>query len=139
MTSSIKWEPIEDLKAMRDMAARLLPHKHAPGTAKCPPMDLYEEPDAFVLEVGVAGATAEDVDISVGNSELLVEVEYAVPEGRDYLYQERPKGKIVRSVTLPQSVDTDKIQAKLGNGLLVLTMPKVPAAKEVKIDVSQGS
>ena len=49
--------------------------------------------------------------------------------------QERYYGKFSRSVTLPQSVDSDKVEAAYEDGVLTLTLPKVPEAQPKQIAI----
>jgi HSP20 family protein len=136
MTSSIKWEPIEDIKAVRDLVERSflsrMPGLRKPG----PPTDLYETDDAFVAEMDVPGLATDDIDLSMTGSQLTIEIERQAPEGRIVVFQERFAGKMARTIDLPAVVDADQVRAKLQNGVLVLTMPKRRDASQVKIGVS---
>lgn len=139
MTSSIKWEPLEDIKVISGFVGKALGLRHgrdAQAGVGGPLTDLYETPEAFVAEIEVPGMGAEQVDISVYGSALTISIERPAVEGRDYLYQERATGKISRTLSLPAAVDVNQIQAHVLNGLLVLTMPKREDARQVKISVS---
>lgn len=139
MTSSIKWEPMEDLRAIRDLVGRSFVGRVSSRLVEGRPlMDLYETDDAFVAEIDAPGMDAESLDISVVEAELTLTLERKKDQERKYLYQERQAGKIWRKIRLPTAVDTEQIQAKLENGVLVLTMPKRPEAREVKINVAAG-
>ena len=75
MTSSIKWEPIEDIKAVRDMVARSFLGKMAGSSRPRPAMDLYQTDDAFIAEIEVPGFTIDDIDVSMTSSQLTIEIE----------------------------------------------------------------
>lgn len=137
MTSSIKWEPIEDLKALRELIGRSVVGKISAKLVEGrPAMDLYETEDDYVAEIDAPGITIEGVEVSVYGSEVTISLSRPAVEGRNYLYQERPAGTISRRIKVPDSVDTEKISARLGNGTLILTMPKRQDAKGVKIEVT---
>ena len=139
MTSSIKWEPIEDMKTIRNLLGRSFAGKMSAQLAGDRPlMDLFETDEAFVAEIEVPGLTAEGIDVSVSGSQVTVEIERQVPEGRVYVLAERLTGKISRTIDLPDVVDADEVQARLKDGVLVLTMPKCKDAQEIKIIVSSG-
>jgi HSP20 family protein len=139
MTSSIKWEPIEDVKALRKLLERSFAGKMSAKLAGARPlMDLFETDEAFVAEIEVPGLITEDIDVSVSGSQVTVEIERRVPEGRVYVLVERLAGKMSRTIDLPDVVDADKVQARLKDGVLVLTMPKCKDAQEIKIAVSSG-
>ncbi len=139
MTSSIKWEPIEDLKAVRNLLGRSLAGKISSRFVQGRPLtDLYETDVAFVAEIDVPGIEADDLDVSVYGSEIVLAIERPAQEERKYLYRERPVGKISRTIQAPDVVDTAQIQARVEKGVLVLTMPKREDAQEVKISVKAG-
>ena len=136
MTSSIKWEPIEDIKAVRDLLGRSFLGKMPKLSKVRPSMDLYETDDAFIAEIDVPGLAIKDIDVSMTGSQLTIEIERQVPKGRIIVFQERFAGKMARTIDLPDVVDPDKVRARPQDGVLVLTMPKREQALQVKIDVS---
>lgn len=105
------------------------------------PVDLYETEHALVLEMAVAGLGSDDLDISVEGRQLSVrgnmpEREEDNNEERRYWLQSISRGEFSRNVRLPATVDTDSIEARVHNGMLILTMPKLAEAKVKKIPVS---
>lgn len=104
------------------------------------PVDLFETDDALVLEMAVPGVRHEDLDVSVEGRQLTLRAR--VPEQNDqqrrYWMQGIPRGEIGRNVKLPASVDVDNIQARVHDGLLTLTMPKVAEAQVRKIAIENG-
>jgi HSP20 family protein len=142
MTSSIKWEPIEDLKAIRDLVDRTVIRPLAsislPGLGSfCTLLDMYETEGAYVAEVTVPGLEAEDLDISVSGSKLTVKGERKAPEETPtYLHRERPTGRLSRALRVPEDVDVSQIAAKLATGVLTVTMPKGQVAEAVEIEVT---
>jgi len=93
-----------------------------------PSIDLYETPQAFVLEADLPGVKGDDVKVEVEGSDLIV-------QGRRYFernhnrarfhYQERCCGEFMRRITLPESVDKDRIEANFKDGVLKVTLPKI--------------
>ena len=78
----------------------------------------------------------EDLDISVQNGVLTVSGHRAAEEkkeGETYYLYERSYGSFSRSFALPEMADTDKIEARLAHGELVLTVGKRQEAKPRKI------
>lgn len=102
------------------------------------PLDLYETDEHVVLELAAPGLTADDLDISLEGRQLSIRarVPDAEDDGRRYWLQTIPRGEIDRTVKLPVSVDVDAIDARVRDGLLRLTMPKVSEAKVKKIAVA---
>ncbi len=75
----------------------------------------------------------EGVEISVRDGVLKISGEKKLEkeEGEDgYEYVERSYESYCRSVSLPDSVDTDKIKSVYKNGLLTVTLPKAGKALE---------
>jgi HSP20 family protein len=104
------------------------------------PYDLYETDDALVLEMAVPGVTADAIDLAVEGRQLTIRatVPEAESEGRRYWTQGIPRGEIGRTVKLPAGIDLDGVQARVRDGLLVLTLPKVQEAKVKKIAIERG-
>lgn len=103
------------------------------------PVDLYETADSVVLEMAVPGIGKDDLDISLEGNQLTIRgTSPEVPqEGeRRYWVQTIPHGNFTRSVSLPTSVEADKVQAIVQNGLLRVIMPKSERARIRKIAVT---
>ncbi|WP_337174572.1 Hsp20/alpha crystallin family protein [Paludisphaera sp.] len=101
------------------------------------PMSLWSDEERFHIEVDLPGVRAQDVDVSVLKDALTIKAERAVEEGRNYAYNGRAFGRFERSITLPESVDADSIDASLSNGVLRLSLRKRPEAQVRKIEVRQ--
>lgn len=101
------------------------------------PVDLYETDRDLVLELAVPGIRAEALDISIEDRQLTIRGSYpaANDEGRRYWLQTIPRGEFRRSFSLPVAVVADEIRARVENGLLILTMPKVAEARARKIAI----
>jgi HSP20 family protein len=110
-----------------------------------PAMDVYETDDKVVVSVELPGMAAEDVDVTVEDSTLTVggarEFSSEVQEER-YHRIERRYGAFSRTVTLPPQVDTSKMDARFGDGVLTIEAPKVeknePTTIQVKVARSKA-
>jgi HSP20 family protein len=104
------------------------------------PCDLYETDDALVLEMAVPGVKAEELDLSIEGRQLSIRATVPEPdeEGRRYWLHGIPRGDVGRTVRLPAGIDADNVEARVHEGLLVLTMPKVQEAKVKKIAIEHG-
>jgi HSP20 family protein len=107
--------------------------------AQAYPVDLYETAETLVLEMAVPGIAAEDLDISIEGRQLSIRGQLPENEddGRRYWLQSIPHGQFSRTVTLPTNVEHEQIDARVENGLLRLTMPKVAEAQARKIAINQ--
>jgi HSP20 family protein len=114
-----------------------LPRQLALATA-FPPVNVWEDSEAFHVEAELPGMTQDQLQISVTHrNQVTLQGERLVedaPKGR-WHRRERGFGRFQRVLKLPAPVDADKVQAKLENGLLQLTLPKAEEAKPRRIAV----
>jgi HSP20 family protein len=107
-----------------------------------PPMDLVEAEDHFVLKADLPGLTEGDVNIEVQDGSLMISGErHAEHEQheRGWYRIERAFGGFNRSLTLPDGVDPDRIEASFSNGVLEVRIPKPEERKPRRIAISSAS
>lgn len=94
--------------------------------------------DAFVLSVDVPGVNPADVDLQVTRDGITLRVarEVAVPEGYSTHRAERGSWQLSRSWSLPVPVDPETATAEVKNGVLIVTMPKIPEVQPRRIEVA---
>ena len=105
-------------------------------SAFAPAFEVKETTDAFVLKADLPGVVESDLDISVHNSVLTVSGARQAEErkeGESYALYERQFGSFSRSFSLPDMADGERIEAKLENGVLTLSIAKKAEAKPRKI------
>jgi HSP20 family protein len=100
------------------------------------PASIWEADNTFHIEVDAPGVAKEDADVTFDKGALQITLERKAPEGeRTSWHNERGYGKVSRSVSLPDTVDPLTISAELTNGVLHVTISKLPEAQPKKIDV----
>jgi HSP20 family protein len=100
------------------------------------PVSIWEADNTFHVEADAPGVTKEDVEITFDKGTLQISLERKAPEGdRTNWHNERGYGKVSRSFSLPDTVDPSTITAELTNGVLHVTIAKLPEAQPKKIDV----
>lgn len=107
-----------------------------------PPVDIYEDAHKVVLKLEVPGVKQEDLDVRVENQMLTVKGErkFEKEEKEENFHRiERSYGTFVRSFTLPQTVNTENVQASYDNGVLAITLNKKAEAKPKQVKISVGS
>lgn len=97
-------------------------------------VDVREEDENFTITTAVPGLTADDLNIQVLDNVVRIEGEYATSDG-EHLLRELPEGKFIRTLRLPSEIDADKVEAKITNGILTLSLPKVEAARPKQIKI----
>lgn len=103
-----------------------------------PAVDVYEDENQYVLQVDLPGLSDEDIELHLENRVLTMRGERKMLKGLDlnnFHKIERDYGRFVRSFTLPMSVEQDKIQANLREGVLTLTLPKAESVKPRRIEI----
>jgi HSP20 family protein len=108
------------------------------GGAWAPMLDVSETKDAIIVTAELPGVDTKEIGIALTGDLLTLrgEKEKRI-EGKEERYHraERTYGAFLRSVRLPMAVDGDKVTATFKNGVLVVTLPKTPAAKGTMIPV----
>ena len=103
-----------------------------------PAVDIRQGENDYVMEVDLPGLTEKDIELKVEENLMTLssKQEESKEEKKDgYLLQERRKTEFKRSFVLPKEVDAEKVKAEFKNGLLVVSLPKVPKAQPKLIDV----
>ena len=142
------WQPYREMEEMgrrfEDFFGRpFLPAmwRHFPSAEMIwsPAIDVVEKEDKFVVKVELPGVKEEDVDVFVVGDMLTIsgekEAESEVKK-KGYYYSESSYGSFSRSITVPSTVDTGKIEASYEKGILEITLPKAPEVKPKKIKVA---
>ena len=105
-----------------------------------PAVDIYETNDSFVVSADLPGLNKDEIQIDLKDDTLTLKGEKKFEEkvSKDnYIRVERAYGSYVRSFTLPQNVDPEKIKAKYKEGVLEVTIPKKEDArpKQIKVEL----
>jgi HSP20 family protein len=108
-----------------------------------PAVDVAESQKAYEITADLPGLTEKDIEVKLANGILMIKgekQEEKEEKKKDYHLSERRYGAFERSFRVPESVDSDKIEASFKNGVLTLTLPKTPEAlkAEKKISVKVG-
>jgi HSP20 family protein len=112
------------------------------GRRWMPPVDLVEAEDHFVLKADLPGLAEGDVNIEVQDGTLTISGERkAEHEQREkgWYRIERSFGRFSRSLTLPDGVDPDRIEASFSHGVLEVRIPKPEERKPRRIEISGSS
>lgn len=101
-----------------------------------PAVNVYENPNAFVLEASLPGYTSKDVDIKIDKHVLHLTSEMKEKkDDRKYIVRERHSVKFDRAFSLPEGINEEAIEAEFKNGILTITLPKLPVEQPRRIAV----
>jgi HSP20 family protein len=98
------------------------------------PLTMWDDEQNVHLEIDAPGFTEKDIDISVHEGSLIIRGERK-NERSDAGYDTRTYGRFEQQIVLPCSVDAERVEAKLANGVLTLMCPKSEASKPRKIAI----
>jgi HSP20 family protein len=109
-----------------------------------PAVDIAEKDNAYEVTADVPGFDEKNIEVKVVNGSLSIKGERKSEKEekkKDYHLTEREFGSFERSFTLPEGVDTDKIEASSRKGVLTVTLPKKPEAQKPakKIEVKAAA
>jgi HSP20 family protein len=105
-------------------------------------MDLVEAEDHFVLKADLPGLSEGDVNIEVQDGTLTISGERhaeSEQQERGWYRIERAFGSFNRSLTLPDGVDPDRIEASFAYGVLEVRIPKPEERKPRRIEIAGTS
>ena len=105
---------------------------------RTPKVDVRENDGSYVLEAELPGLKEKDIEVKVDDNLLTIssKKEDEKEEKREgYIIRERRRHSFARSFVLPKDVDRDSIEANFSDGLLSLTLNKIPEAKPKMIEV----
>jgi len=147
----IRWEPVRELNTLQSEMNRLfntlfdapLANGGTTGPRRwLPPMDLVEPEDDFVLRADLPGLSEGDVNIELEDNVLTISGERKSEheERKEGFYRvERASGSFSRSLTLPEGVNAEAIEAGFDRGVLEVRIPKPEERKPRKVAISVGS
>ena len=113
------WSLLDDMltgEAFRGMRAR--------AAGRFPPVNVFLDDDAVIVDLELPGKTAKDVDLTLEPQAVIVADRPAVEEGKS----EPKQPAWSRRLELPFRVNADKANAKFTNGILRIELPKAESA-----------
>ncbi|MDP3168945.1 MAG: Hsp20/alpha crystallin family protein [Polaromonas sp.] len=110
------------------------------NTAVLPPVDIFEDEAGFTVMADLPGVSKERLNVRVDGDSLVIEGAAEAPVGGEMalIYGEVLNPLYRRSFTLSRELDPSRIDAKLDNGVLRLSIPKAEAARPRRIEVTVG-
>lgn len=109
------------------------------GTQQHIPVNVYETEGDVVVIAPMPGVQAEDIDVQVQGTTVSIRAGLRGPgqENRRYLRHEWTYGPYQRTVELPLDIDAEHANASHSNGILVVSFPKGPRSRAVRVPLEQ--
>ena len=142
MANLTRYDPFHGLSSMDDMFNRSLisPNWGSWAETEGAQFDMRDENDAVVVEASLPGFEEKDVNVQIEGNLLTVSAEKQddreEKNGDKWYLRERRFGRIQRTVQMPVSVDGNKAEAGLSNGVLTIKIPKAKESVGHKIAVT---
>lgn len=139
------YDPWGNMRSLQEEINKLFDFDQFPSTTGLfdrnvsPPIDIIEGAREFSVLCELPGMEQKDIDLTIASNVLTVKgdkkSEHEETKGK-YYRKESVSGSFQRTIPLPESVDPDKIQAVLKEGILTITLPKKEEAKPRQISVN---
>jgi HSP20 family protein len=145
----VRWDPVRELDSLQSDMNRLFDTffqgragNGVRGRRWIPAMDLVETQDHLVLRADLPGISEDDVQIEIKDGVLTVSGERKSEheeKSEGYHRVERAFGSFSRSLTLPDGVDADAVDASFDNGVLEVKIPKPAETKPHRVQIGRGT
>jgi HSP20 family protein len=143
---SQQWNPLQDLMVLQDRMNRLFEdatqrRNQADGAGDeferadwTPASDIYETESGYLIAIDLPGIDRNALEIDMDDNRLVVKGTRAIVESKQHR-SERPRGKFLRTYSVPGSVEHAKIAAEYKDGVLQISLPKRTEQKPKRIDI----
>lgn len=103
-----------------------------------PAVDIYENEDEILIYADMPGVVKDHISVDIDNGTLSISGVRKLPVTGPVTYEEFSNAKYVRNFSVPQTIDVEKVEAELKNGVLRLHLPKSEAAKPRQIEIKSA-
>ena len=141
---SQQWNPLQDLMVLQDRMNRLFEDATQRRTQTdgdeferadwTPAADIYETESGYLIAIDLPGIDREALEIDVDDNRLVVKGTRVIDEPKQHR-SERPRGRFLRTFSVPGSVDQGTIGAEYKDGVLRIRLPKRSEQKAKRIDI----
>jgi HSP20 family protein len=131
-------DPFSEVRRLQDEVNRLFSSYQFVPSAAYPPVNAYANEDGIALTAQLPGMTQDDLDISVFRDTLTLRGrrQPEASERQAYHRRERGQGEFVRNISLPFSVDPERVEATIQDGVLRISLHRPEEDKPKRIRVS---
>lgn len=140
MSNLVRWDPFAELSALQKQFFGddwMTPFKGI----NIPTTDVYTKDNQLKVEAHLPNFDQDDVSINIEEGTLVISAErHEKEEDKDKKYVVRESSSsFYRRIALPKRADTDKIEARLDDGVLVVSIPLTPLPEPKKIAITGKS
>jgi HSP20 family protein len=148
MNAVTRWNPFKEIEELENRFASLFgrtPARRQDGGQESmtvaewsPLVDITEDDKEYLIKAELPEVKKEDVKVTVENGVLTITGERKFEKeekGKKYHRVERAYGNFVRSFSLPDDADANKVNAEFKDGVLKVRVTKSESAKPKQIEV----
>lgn len=144
----VRWDPFRELEEVSDRLNRMFARPAAARTNGketmivadwAPSVDISETEGEYQIKAEIPDVKKEDVEVTVEDGVLTIQGERKhekEEKGKKFHRIERSYGSFVRTFSLPDVIDEEKVKAEFKDGVLNLHLPKSEKAKPKAIEVT---
>ena len=139
MATLVRWNPFEELDVVERRMRRML-EDIVGGAGALPAADVYETEGEYVFEIEAPGFEEKELTVEVSDHTLMVKGEKTAEKqekDKTFRLHERLEKTFERRFELPEA-DPGKVDAKYGNGVLTIRIPKTAPAKPQKVEIGKA-
>lgn len=145
-------DPLRDVTSLRSAMDRLMEQAIVrPGAflasgqqAFAPALNVSEVGNQYIAQVMLPGVRAEDVDVTVRQNTVTIKGRWGEPLGVEdgkratWLLQEFPGGEFARTITLPKSIASERVEARFEDGILSIVLPLAAHEQPRQINIKSA-
>jgi HSP20 family protein len=111
-----------------------------PGRYFLPEVDIFESEEGLRLWADMPGVDEKDLEVTLQNGMLTIEGIVSLDMYRNLMpvYTEYNVGNYFRQFVVNEDIDAARIEARIRNGVLEVSLPKAETAKPQRIEVKAG-
>lgn len=138
----VNLDPVNELRAMEEWFDRMFgatANQPASQLVSTMPVDITEHEGKLYIRASVAGINPDDLDISIEQNVLNIrgESKHEEEQKDTKVYRrEISYGRVSRSIRLPEGLDLKAVDAEFKNGLVTISLPRLPEEKPAALKVS---
>ena len=148
MTGLTRWDPLKEMEELQNRLSGFFgraPVRRGNGEQEsitvaewAPLVDITEDDKEYLIKAELPEVKKDEVKVAVENGVLTISGERKFEKeqkNKKYHRVERAYGSFVRSFTLPDGADADKVNAEFKDGVLKVHLPKSEEVKPKQIEV----
>lgn len=136
LNAMINLDPLGILEELFNDNSRVFRNIQARAAGRFPPVNVYLDDNAVMVDVELPGKTAKDVNLTLEPLAVVIADRPQVPVDENGKSAEASSPKWTRRVELPFRVNEEKANAKFTDGILRIVLPKADKAGVRHIEIA---